>query len=410
MGLAWALAGGAGAATDAWDLPPVRYGETEPGDAMTVLGRELAAGRQEAPRGSTLELLKWLLGKLKVPQESQVLVFSKTSLQNERIHPGNPRALFFSENTYVGYVPGGAIEVIAHDPLLGPVFHVVSPQGAGVPVVTRETSCLSCHGNARTEDVPGMLVRSVFPDADGQPLLGHGSFLITHESPIGERWGGYYVTGAVGKPHLGNVVFREGERPKAGGANGGFDLAAKIDVTKYPRGTSDVVALLVLEHQCRTHNLLTSGSMHYRRAHWLAKSADPAGDPEIGTAGRVADTAAAAIVDALLFKGEADLGDGVEGDPAFQKMFEARYPRTKDGASLADFRLYGRLFKNRCSHMVYSDSFRALPQRVKSAVFARLREVLEGDKPSAGFGYLSASERKRIAEILGETVEGYRGN
>jgi hypothetical protein len=405
--LAVLLAARGAGAGELWDLPPIRHAERAAGDAMSGLARELAAGRRGWPEGSGLGFLQWLLERLRVPRESQVLVFSKTSLQNDRIHPGNPRALFFSENTYVGYVPGGSIEVIAHDPELGPVFHVVSLRGGSEPpVVTRETACFSCHGNARTEDVPGMLVRSVFPDADGRPVLGHGSFLITHESPVRERWGGYYVTGTVGQAHFGNRFFREDETPRA--ADGAaFDLTKRIDVTKYPRAGSDVVALLVLEHQCRMHNLLTAAALRYRRAHWLAKSVDPAGDPDAGTAGRVADTAAAAIVEALLFKGEADLGDGVEGDPAFQQAFEARFPRTKQGASLADFRLYGRLFKNRCSYMVYSDAFRALPPRVKSAVIGRLREVLEAAQPLAGFEWLAASERQRIAAILRETLDGY---
>ena len=110
---------------------------------------------------------------LKVPEASQVLVFSKTSKQNGLINPGNPRALFHSLNCYCGYVPGGLMEVIIQEKNLGPVYYLVDLGHAGKAVgIERDTSdCLSCHGTGRTENVPGMLVRSVFPDQDGHALL-----------------------------------------------------------------------------------------------------------------------------------------------------------------------------------------------------------------------------------------------
>lgn len=43
---------------------------------------------------------------LGVDPSSQTLVFSKTSLQREHIHPANPRAIFFSDDIYLGYIPG----------------------------------------------------------------------------------------------------------------------------------------------------------------------------------------------------------------------------------------------------------------------------------------------------------------
>ena len=108
------------------------------------------------------------------------------------------------------------------------------------------------------------------------------------------------------------------------------------------------------------------------------------------------------IVACLLFKDEADPGDGIEGGEEFQKAFTARFPRTKAGESLADFHLYNRMFKNRCSYMIYSRSFLDLPPRVKQAVLTRLKAALAGEDPV--FDWLKASERKRIETILAETL------
>jgi hypothetical protein len=54
--------------------------------------------------------------------------------------------------------------------------------------------------------------------------------------------------------------------------------------------------------------------------------------------------------------------------------------------------------------MIYSQVFASLPAPVKSAVFVRLRTVLEGGKD---FPEIKASEREKIVRILKETVSGY---
>ena len=179
-----------------------------------------------------------------------------------------------------------------------------------------------------------------------------------------------------------------------------------IDTAKYPRPTSDIVALLVLEHQCRMHNLLNAASMQYRRAIFLSRLLDPDADPDSGSAGKVADSMADKIVDCLFFKNEADPGEGIEGGEDFQKSFEARFPKTKDGHSLADFKLYGRIFKHRCSYMVYSEAFRNLPAEVKRLVLKKMRSALSGNEPQ--YGWLKATEKSRIGEILADTLPDWR--
>lgn len=402
------------AATDIWDLPPLRYSDTASTDPITRLAGELATGTRKIEGETRLDQLRFLLKLLEIPEASQMLVFSKTSKQNDLIHPGNPRCLFFNENAYVGYVPGGDIEVIAHDPLLGAVFHLIGGGGNGRPVtISRDTSdCLSCHGTARTESVPGVLVRSVFPDPAGQVLLPLGTFQIDHTSPVRERWGGYYVTGKSSLPHLGNLTYQDSnERSFPEKSPELPTLEGKIDVSKYPRPTSDIVALMVLEHQCLVHNLLASAAMNYRRIHWLQKSLDATADPDLGAAGKHADDAARKIVDALLFENEAELGEnGIEGDPAFQEAFTGRFPKSKNGRSLADFQLNDRLFKHRCSYMVYSKVFESLPPRVKSSVLSRLKSALESEPSPTSHPKIKSSERHKIAGILQETLPSWPAN
>ena len=388
--------------TDVWDLPPLRYSDASATDSLAKLAADLASGVRKLEGATGLDRLRFVLKELRVPEASQVLVFSKTSFQNPRIHPQNPRSLYFSEEAYVGYVPGGHIEAIVQDPLLGPVFYEIeSADGGGLKIQRELSSCLTCHGTRNTENVPGMQVRSVFSDPDGHPLLAMGTRLVNHETPLSERWGSYYVTGRSSLPHLGNRTYAENDPAEPQPSNLP-DLAHLLDVSKYLRPTSDIVALLVLEHQCRMHNLLNAATLQYRRAAYLSRALDPQADPDAGSAGRVADGMADQIVGCLFFNDEADPGEDIEGGEEFQKVFEARYPRTLDGDSLADFQLNNRLFKHRCSFMIYSSAFRNLPARVKSAVFGKMQTALSGIAPA--FARLKAPERKKIAAILAETL------
>lgn len=391
-------------ADDVWELPPIRYSESAPasppGPALT--------GGDFADLGQ-VERVRRVLKSLSIPEESQILVFSKTSKQNDLISPGTPRALYFSENAYAGFVPGGMMEVALHDPLLGVVFYLVDLQNpTTLPLVHRETGdCLSCHGTARTEDVPGVLVRSVFPDADGRPMLAFGSSQVDASTPLASRWGGYYVTGHSSLPHFGNRVFREEDEVPVAELTTLENVTETIDASRYPRTTSDIVALMVLEHQCDLNNRMTAAAMRYRRTYWLGKLFDKSSDPDLATAGKLADEDAKEIVDRLLFKNEASIGDGVEGDEAFQNAFTKRFPRTANGDSLADFHLASHLFKNRCSYMVYSQAFAQLPERVKSATIKRLRAVLDGAEAQEEFAYLKEPERQRISAILRETLPAF---
>jgi hypothetical protein len=406
--LALVLAAGVARAALPWELPPLRYAETAATDTLAKMV-ERAAGAEWLEGATPLEKLRSLLQALEIPVESQVMVFSKTSAQNPLIHPRNPRALYFNDHAYVGYIPGGDFEVIIQDPVLGMVFYMIEGGGPErVSVLKRDRgSCMDCHATTRTESVPGVLVRSVHPAADGHLLLALGTSHIDHSSPLEERWGGYYVTGRSSLIHFGNQTFDMSQGrdfPRVKVELGSVAERVPGLAQRYPRDTSDIVALMVLEHQCRVHNLLNAATVEYRRAHYLAKSIDPEADPDEGSAGRYAVSSAHKLAEVLLFKDEASLGeDGIEGDTAFQKAFVARYPKSADGRSLADFQLHSRIFKHQCSYMIYSSSFAALPPAVKRPLVARLRELL-GENETTAADWIKPVERKKIGQILAETL------
>jgi hypothetical protein len=391
---------------DFWDREPIRYSDSVPTDRLAGLKEKLDARKEEGQLGYGLKALEFVLNELEVPKESQVLVFSKTSLQNSRITPQTPRCLYFSANAYVGYVPGGSIEVIVQDAALGPVFYLVEPDRNGSIKIERDTNrCLSCHATSRTENIPGMLIRSVYADEEGHPILQLGTHDVAHETALADRWGGWYVSGKSSLPHLGNRVFKN-DSDLTPSEIQIKSLEGKVDVKSYLRPTSDVVALLVLEHQTKMHNLLNAAAMNYRRSVYFMKILNPDADPAVGSASDIAESGAKDIVNYLFFKDEADLGDGVEGDAAFQQAFVKRFPKSKEGDSLAEFRLYGRIFKNRCSYMVYSDAFKGMPVLLKQKVITRMKRVIAGEEE--GFEYLKKSELKRIDEILTDTLEGWK--
>lgn len=395
-------------------------------DPVARMWQRVASGRARLDLGSPKAWVRSVLRELDVPVESQVLVFSKTSLQNALITPQTPRSVFYNEDTYAGWSQGGMMELIGIDPQQGPQFYTLSyPETRGsLPVLAISDQCLSCHESSRTNGVKGMLVRSVYPDSDGQPLLQFGSFLSGHESPISERWGGWYVTGRSGKDrHMGNVIAHaDGDRPVLDRARGTnvLSLAGFFDTNPYLAKTSDIVSLMVLEHQCMLHNKLTDGAKSTREAmarqHDLQKAFnEPFTEVPQGSALTVIRNHAEKIVKHLLFSEEYTLQDGgVEGGAAFQDAFRRNRKDTADGRSLKDFQLLNRLFKYRCSYMIYSRAFDALPAQLKTEIYAQLDAVLSGQNQSREFAHLSPSERQHIREILletkGELRAAWQGN
>ncbi len=406
-------------AEDEYENAPIRYSETTPNDATQRLESLMAAGKVKIDRTDAWTVLRDVMKQFDIPQESQVMVFSKTSKQNDRISPQTPRVVYFGDNAYVGYCLGGSIEVATIDPKLGPIFYLLDPYEVPAKPLhfQRDNSCLSCHGGPFTPEVPGVIVRSVYPGPEGHPIMSQGSTVVDTTTPFSDRWGGWYVTGRHGSVlHRGNVTATEKNDQTINidfkaGANI-TNLAKFFDSTPYKRKQSDIVALMVLEHQTSVQNILTKANHAALRAMHMQTSlqrelGETVMSEPTGTARRIIDHAAEDVVDALLFKDEAALPEGgIEGDPAFQTAFTKRAPQSSDGRSLKDFQLLHRLFKHRCSYMVYSLTFQHLTAPLKQTVLARLWTILDGKDTTGHFDYLTTTERSHIRRILAETLPG----
>lgn len=401
--------------SELYEQPPIRYSATSPKDALAALQARLADGRWQ-PGGNDRELVEALLAELQIPKESQVLVFSKTSLQRQRIRPDHPRAIYFSDTAYVGWVPGGLIEIATIDPVLGPIFYALDPAALRAhsrEAFVRDQDCLRCHGASFTRGIPGVFVRSVFTDDTGEPMLKYGSEVVDFRTPFANRWGGWYVTGRHGNAlHRGNLLARENNNRLEADFHSGAnltDLSRFFDVANYLTHSSDIVALLVLEHQTAMQNTLTRASLHSRRMldyqqNLQRELNEPVTEELVyDSVKRVFDSAAQEIVDDLLFRSEAPLPAGVAGASGFQQAFLRNARRTADGQSLKDFSLHGRLFRNRCSYLIYSEAFLQLPAQLKRRVYARLARALAETDPDARYAYLQTEERRRIKAILRET-------
>src|SRR5712691_655712 len=76
---------------------------------VSALQYKLASGEAKLEFEPAHGYLISLLQLLHVPVSSQGLVFSKTSFQRQLISPQTPRALYFNDNVYVGWVPKGEV-------------------------------------------------------------------------------------------------------------------------------------------------------------------------------------------------------------------------------------------------------------------------------------------------------------
>jgi hypothetical protein len=392
--------------------PPIDYRSENLTDPVALLQKRIDKGEVKLEYEPRHGYLRSVLEKLAIPVNSQTLVFSKTSFQYKKISPETPRALYFNDDVYVGQVHDGKVlEFVSFDPAQGAIFYILDEHKSDHPLFERaELDCTQCHVAAGTRNVPGVLLRSVFTTPAGTQATMSRSFITGQESPLAERWGGWYVTGAHGsQTHMGNVVAADKDHPeqidRAAGANV-TDLSKKFDTSLVLSGKSDIVAHLVLAHQTQMHNLITLANYQTRIALYKA--------------GLPADTEASAIPQAvraqyekpaeqmlryLLFIDEAQLG-GIKGNSGYAEEFAARGPRDGAGRSLRDFDLRTRIFKYPCSYLIYSEAFDALPKQTKEYVYHRLFEVLTGRDQSPAFASLTGETRRAIFEILLATKPG----
>ena len=373
-------------------------------DPVARLQKRLAHGeaklRFERPHGYLGSLLK----ELRVPVSSQGLVFSKTSSQADHTSPHTPRALYFTDDIYVGWVPDGpVIDLAAMDPKRGAIFYTLDQQSDRPPTFTRRNDCLKCHLGPKTVNVPGLLVRSILTAADGTPLSQVERFVSGHNSPLEARWGGWYVTGThVGAQHLGNIFVANPLHPEqvnlAAGANV-TQLKNRFDTSRYLSPHSDLVALMILEHEVRMQNLITRAN--FETLHAMDLEATGGGNSawpqqRITRAGE-------SLLEYMLFRNEAPLKGPVKGTSAFATKFQRGGPRASKGRSLRQIDLKARMFRYPCSFLIYSEAFDALPREMKNYLWRRLDEILSGQDQSATYAGMEPRDRQAVLEILRET-------
>ena len=377
--------------------------KTPPDDPVARLVKRLETGKAKLDYvPGRAGYLPSLLKNLDVNVDSQMLVFSKTSFQAPLISPRAPRALFFNDNVAVGSVKNGEVlELASLDPKQGVIFYTLNVEKVAKPYFARREECLQCHQVQATLGIPGLEVGSAFPKADGTPIFQAGYTAVDHRIPLEKRWGGWFVTGTTGNvEHMGNAIVPDPSNPKELDRSNSQNLTSlegKVDLTGYMAQTSDIVALMTLEHQTRMTNLII-------RAGWEERVAEH--DGKLAEATPALETDIDELVAYMLFVDETPLKDPVVGVSTFTKTFPQRGPRDKKGRSLRDFDLKTRMFKYPLSYMIYSEAFDDMPAWVRSRVYQKLYDVLTGKDTSERYQKIAPADRQAVLEIVRDTKTG----
>jgi hypothetical protein len=383
--------------------PAIKYSSSPLSNAVIDVNKKIQDGSVNLTSEGRSGFLRSALEALQIPVDSQLLVFSRASLQGKLINEQNPRALFFNDRVALGWVRGGEIiEVAAHDETAGVVFYTLdqrSAPAAGSPQFKRAFECLGCHVAGDTLGVPGFLMFST-----SRPDQSQGFSLpraVDQSDALSRRFGGWFVTGSSGSAaHMGNDVATIAGPARRDRAS----VEGLFDADGYRTLSSDIVAHLVFTHQVGMTNLLT-------RASWQARAADPLLHPPFTVApgederiSAMMSGVASEVVDYLLFIDEAKLTDRVTGASGFAERLSSIGPRDKRGRSLHELDLNQRLMKYPCSYLIYSPAFDALPARAKEPIYRRMWQVLSGQEQDERYrSALSLADRQAIVEILRDT-------
>ncbi len=380
------------------DHPAIAYdGPAE--DPVARLAKQIASGAVRLPYSERYGYLRGLLDQLKIPVESQVLVFSKTSLRSEIIGPGNPRAIYFNDTTAVAVVNGaGALELASQDPRQGTIFYTLFNAETQRPILTREDeACINCHVTHSTMGVPGMIVRSVVPSTTGRPIRGLDDFDVDHRTPLEQRWGGWYVTGSSASlRHMGNAMAADPDKSIV--SSGPFSvptLQGRFRTADHLLPSSDLAPLMVLDHQMHLLNLFTRAGWEYRAARFEKK-----------TTASLIDEAAREIADYMLFVDEAPLPAPLESGGGYAEAFRKLGPSDAKGRSLRQLDLRTRLLEYPLSYLIYSEAFDGMSREVRDAVYARLWAILSGQERGKKYQRLAETQRRALIEIVRDTKPG----
>jgi hypothetical protein len=389
--------------------PAIRYATAPVTDRVAQLIDRLRTGARRLEEREPGGYLLSLLDALDISPESQLLVFSKTGIQRAVTGPKTPRALYFNDDTVVGYIPGARfIEMAAHDPQNGVVFYTVDQLTAPAtavraPDIARRTNCLTCHVSSSTLEVPGMITRGMFTSREGEVQPQLGSHVVDHRTPLPQRWGGWFVTGNYVAPpyggvgHMGNVT--TAIHPTSGPAGTSNEvfvewLNSAPAARGYPSAESDIAALMLFDHQMHAVNLLT-------RLNWETRVAVHEGRVDFAR-GDLASLAQE-VADYFLFVDEVPPPARLTPRAGLVKAFAARAVMDRRGRSLRELDFERRLLRYPCSYMIYSAAFEQLPPVAKRAVYERLAAVLTSTASDRKYAHLSARDREAILDILRDT-------
>ena len=381
---------------------PHKYLQHEPQDRFAQLRKQIEAGRVRLDTSDDKAFLASILKALDVPVSSQLLVFSASSLQSEIINPRNPRALYFNEDTYVGWVPRGKVEIISMDPEMGAMFYIFERLNPGgqTPPITRSEKCFNCHAGLATRRVPGLIAESLLPMLSGASLETYRREEQGHHIPLEARFGGWHLTGAHHlKEHHANMM---GENvPGRGITKSRVEPGQMSDLGLHLLPTSDILPHLVHEHQIGFENRVFHAAYVMRQL-----LAEGRGSLPMAAKGELEELAEE-LARYILFVDEAKLPkEGIEGDAEFIREFQRNKKPAAGGRSLKDFDLKTRVFKHRCSYMLHTESWLRLPAVLKDRVYFKMAEGLREQNANPVYNHLAPDEKLAIRAILKETLPG----
>ena len=382
----------------------IEYGTSDLQDIVSRLQERIIAKEATLSFSTDRGYLDSVLQELNISSTSQILVFSKTSLQQPLISPETPRALYFNDEVYVGWVQGsGILEVASMDPDLGPVFFTLEQKESETPVFNREYElCLRCHDSLSLSGggTPRFIMSSNYTGILGQLVSHEGSVMTTSRTPIRSRWGGWFVSGLHGEQkHLGNVIIESAadlsdERLATSGNL--FSIAEVSNLAPYISPFSDIVALMVIEHQIEVQNEIARVNFQSRTL--LAD--DEINDIELNDE---LLSIAEGLIDSLFMTGQPEFLARINGTSGFSENFMSRGKKDSQGRSFRELDLSKSLFKYPFSYLIYSDAYASLPKKVREIIAQRIKEVLSPEYSGDFYPHISSSSKIIIAEILDDT-------
>ena len=383
-----------------------RYFEKLPQDPFSKFKRKVESGIIKLNFESEKKYLLSLLDELSISPHSQLLVYSTTSLQLSRISPTNPRAIYFTDDIYLGYVPGGQIEIIGIDPQLGAIpyiFNLPKENDFKHPTIHRSKRCMNCHASPDIGGAPGLLIASVVPGPGGGSIDAFRKKISGHGVPYEERFGGWHITGQ--HPFIKTWANQTGEM-RDGNINKIPNPPGKYFTwEKYLTEKSDLIPHLLLEHQIGFTNRCIATTYKFREQAILNRDAG-----NMIKVNDLIEEETQSLLSYILFKNEVLLPENkINSETQYVLDFENSNTSNPKGKDLRKLNLKTRLFNLRCSYMIFSNSFTGLPSVIKAYLINELHFILSCDrnKIPPAFSYLGNDERKEIKQILSTSLIGF---